>query len=394
VNQQEVSTSDGVPVVNQFPSTKEQVPAKETPEAPESGSHSRQGFYIFDPEQAVKAPEVYYEGFLEAEEMAVWLGREKSRKSSVLLQFAFSAALGRPLFDIPFSHSGPLRVTIFDFESKKSSMKERWERLAAAMDLTAEERQRLRENLKIVLLRESVAAGGLVPRFTLKPDSAADQYWRDAVRENPADLFIIDPFRNFHSENENDSTIEALLAKIRRTFGKAAIVIAHHMVKRSMNQKENVKLTHDMRLFSDGGRGSGAIKGYCDIIITQEWSQQDGEEIVHWGAFGKNIADLSPRALVQTGPNSGLWVPTDVEGLSQTVRASLRTLKEHRESLVFENRAEAAGLIMGARTLARSTANEHVDGLLRKGLITVEKTKGQPKSPRLTFTPAEGCYVQ
>lgn len=82
--------------------------------------------------------------------MAVWLGREKSRKSSVLLQFAFSAALGRPFFDIPFRHSRPLKVTIFDYESKESSMKERWDRLAAAMDLNAEERQLVRQNLTIV----------------------------------------------------------------------------------------------------------------------------------------------------------------------------------------------------------------------------------------------------
>jgi hypothetical protein len=151
-----------------------------------------------------------------------------------------------------------------------------------------------------------------------------------------ADPFIIDPFRNFDSENENDSTIEALLAKIRRPFGKEAmeaIIIAHHMVKRSMNQKENVKITQDMQLFSDGGRGSGAIRGYCDILITQEWSQQDGEEIVHWGAFAKNISDLNPWALVQTAPNSGLWVPTEVEGLSQTVRGSLRSLKEQRPAV-------------------------------------------------------------
>ena len=327
------------------------------------------------------------------------LGDHSHNQRRFALMLPHFIGIGAPLhrnthFDIPFSYSRPLKVTIFDYESKKGSMKERWERLAVAMELSPKERQLLGENLKIVLLRETVAAGHLVPRFREKADLTADQYWRDAVRENPADLFIIDPFRNFHSENENDSTIEALLAKIRRTFGKAAIIIAHHMVKRSMNQKENVKVTQDMRLFSDGGRGSGAIKGYCDIIITQEWSQQDGEEIVHWGSFGKNIADLNPRALVQTAPNSGLWVPTDVEGLSQTVSASLRSLKELRASLVIETRAEAAGLIMGARTLSRSTANEHIEALLRKGLITVKYTKGQPKSPQLTFTPADGCYLQ
>ena len=388
MKQQEVlTTNNGDRVV--FPPKKNRVPAVEVPEEVcENGLHSRQQFYIFDPERPVKPPEVYYEGFLEAEEMAVWLGREKSRKSSVLLQFAFSAALGRPFFDIPFRHSRPLKVTVFDYESKESSMKERWERLAAAMDLNAEERQLVRKNVNVVLFREVIARGGIVPRFSEKPDQRADQYWQDAVRVNPADVFIIDPFRNFHCENENDSTIEALLAKIRKTFGKSAIIIAHHMVKRSMNAKENVKVMDDMRLFSDGGRGSGAIKGYCDIIVAQEWFKEGDDEIIHWGAFGKNIPDLGPRTFVPTSENSGLWVPAELNGLSQTVRASLRVLKEHNAELVFDSQAEAADRISGARGLGRSTANEHIKLLLAKGLIRIEKTQKRPAPRLLQFIPA------
>jgi hypothetical protein len=184
-------------------------------------------------------------------------------------------------------------------------------------------------------------------RFKLKLDLAAGQYWREAADANPPIFLSSTHFETSIAKAGTTALSKPYSRRFGGHFGKAAIIIAHHMVKRNMNRKENVKVTQDMRLFSDGGRGSGAIKGYCDIVNTQEWSQQDGEEIVHWGAFGKNIADLNPRALVQTGPNSGLWVPTEVDGLSQTVKASLRALKEHRASLVFVSRAEAAGLDYG-----------------------------------------------
>jgi hypothetical protein len=148
----------------------------------------------------------------------------------------------------------------------------------------------------------------------------------------------------------------------------------------------------DMRLFSDGGRGSGAIKGYCDVIISQEWSKGGDEEIVHWGAFGKNIPDLAPRALVQTAENSGCWVPMEADGLSQTVRESLKALKEHEPGLVFEDRPLVVDLLERARGFKRSAAQEHVTKLVAKGLIQINKTKYVEKlkpSPTLMgFIPA------
>jgi hypothetical protein len=101
-------------------------------------------FHIFDPDRLIKPANVYFEGFLEAEEMAVWLGREKSRKSSVILQFAFCAALGKPFFGLPFVSPRPLKVTIFDYESKEASMSARYNALVEAMDLDAEKQQHLK----------------------------------------------------------------------------------------------------------------------------------------------------------------------------------------------------------------------------------------------------------
>jgi hypothetical protein len=173
---------------------------------------------------------------------------------------------------------------------------------------------------------------------------------------------------------------------MRKTFGKASVVIAHHMVKRSKNPRDNVTLMDNMRLFSDMGRGSGAIKGYCDVIVNQEWFDEDGEEVIHWGAFGKNIPDLSPRALSQTAPNSNLWAPTNLDHITETVKASLTVLREHAPNLFFESRAEAARLVMRARDVSRSTANDHVDKLIVQDLIRVRQDKKPSKKrPRLMF---------
>jgi DNA-binding MarR family transcriptional regulator len=93
-----------------------------------------------------------------------------------------------------------------------------------------------------------------------------------------------------------------------------------------MNQKVNFTLVDDLRLHSDGSRG---------------------------------------------------------RGLSETLKASLRALKEHGRELVFETRGQAVRSLMRGRRLDRYTAHKHVMKLIARGLIRFEKRTQEELQPRL-----------
>jgi hypothetical protein len=66
-------------------------------------------------------------------------------------------------------------------------------------------------------------------------------------------------------------------------------------------------------------------------------------------------------------------------GLSETLRMSLRALREHGSQLVFENKAQAVRLLMRARDFGRTEANWQVQELIARRLIRVERWKEEPQ---------------
>src|SRR6266849_5107631 len=85
----------------------EQAPMTDPPENREQG-FSKAGQwepFVFNPTAPIPPEQPIYEGLLAKGDLAIWLGREKHRKSSVLLQFAICAALGRPFLHFSFRPS-------------------------------------------------------------------------------------------------------------------------------------------------------------------------------------------------------------------------------------------------------------------------------------------------
>jgi RecA-family ATPase len=216
---------------------------------------------VFDPDAIPPMQTRFLKGVLSEGELALWIGREKHRKSSMVLLFSVSLALGKPF--LGFATPAPLRVVILDYESKPGSLKRRYDAICNALGLTPEERQQLRENLHIVELRRYLTDGNNLPKFPAKgtgTTAASDRsFWETVVKDYPADVYVIDPMRCLHAEDENDSAIEALLSVIRSVF-KAAVVIVHHMTKRG-NAKDATMLKDDMRAWSDGARGERRNQG-------------------------------------------------------------------------------------------------------------------------------------
>jgi RecA-family ATPase len=109
-----------------------------SPVPPKPTAHITQQ-YVFDPASNPPTERALLEGVLSEGELALWVGREKHRKSSMILLFAVCLALGRAF--LSFKIPAPARVVILDYESKPGSLKRRYEAICNALGLTLAERQ-------------------------------------------------------------------------------------------------------------------------------------------------------------------------------------------------------------------------------------------------------------
>jgi hypothetical protein len=326
---------------------------------------------LFNPSARPDPIHPIFEGFLAADELAVWIGREKDRKSTVVLNCAVCAALGRDFLGFRFVSSRPQRVVMFDYESKDGSIHRRYSAICDAMNLTSENRTTLANNLHIVELRKLIHDGTVVP-YINTPEGVA--FWQSAVHDHPADLYVVDPLRCFHGLDENNSGAMAeMLARIRRVF-RSGVIVPQHMVKRPQSKKDNIRLKDDMRLWSDGCRGSGAIKAQADVILCQEFLghslSDSGEDTVWFGVIMKDAADIDPMALEESAEESFLWQP--LRELPAELRNAMQQL---RASGSWRNKSEAAGVLIGAGW-KRATAFLHVKNLIHRGALQTRADGG------------------
>jgi RecA-family ATPase len=92
--------------------------------------------YIYEPTAQHSRAEQIFQGFLAKDELAVWIGHEKHRKTTLVLDFAVAAALGRDFLAFRFMPSTALRVVMFDYESKDDSIYRRSEAICNALPPT------------------------------------------------------------------------------------------------------------------------------------------------------------------------------------------------------------------------------------------------------------------
>lgn len=328
--------------------------------------------YVFDPDAEHKDDVHLFEGLISLGDLIVWVGREKHRKSNLILQCAICAALDKNFLNFVYRLPNPARVVIFDYESKGVSLKRRYDAICNGMDLTPEDRQLLKENLRIVDVRRWLQAEGSFARFPANVKSAenkrADTFWAKLKKENPADVYIFDPMRSMHAEDENDSQIEKLLIRLRHFFGDAVVIVAHHMTKAGTGQYD-LRLKTDMRAWSDGARGSGPIKAHADVIVCQERVIENECEKVYWGVFLRDGADVEPIPLIETEPESFYWEVS--REVPEYLKGSFDALK--KAGAKFYGKAEAVEALRQIGT-SRATAYRHVIQMFSAGLLVVGET--------------------
>jgi hypothetical protein len=325
---------------------------------------------FFDPQMEPPKEAPIFEGLMFASDLVAWIGREKHRKTNILLQLAICAAVGRNFLTFRFAESRPLRIVFIDYESKTSPLKNRYESITKAMSLSDSEKELLEKNLRIIEVRQMRQEGRSFPRFPLSDSDVKEtRFWRELIAENPADLYIIDPMRCFHSGDENDSKIEKLLERMRTFFRSSAVIISHHMRKGSNNVRKgddfhDGSLRAGMRDWSDGARGSGAIKAHADVIVCQERVIEGETELVYLGAFLKDGADIEPIPLVETDNESFLFKPSP--DIPSHLRSSYDALKGRPN---FRDKSAAAQVLRAEVGTGRSTAFRHVNQLAERGLL-------------------------
>ncbi len=338
--------------------------------------------YLLDPLKPAEPDQRYYLGFQDAGDLSIWLGEEKHRKSNMVLQYAVCAAIGRAFLNFRCDCK-PLRIVLIDYETSSDEMNRRREAIITAIDeawnLTDEEELLLCKNLRIIEVRRIERAGRIFPKFPYPAqrqagDEARTAFWQELVALYPADVYILDPLRKFHSGPENDSQLESLLSEIRRVF-RAAVIAPHHMRKASEDGTgtRTRSLMKDMRAWSDNCRGTTAFKAHVDRIVCQERIMADnGDEVIHFGVFGKTGADISPFALLESDHESFYFVP-DTKVPELLVKA-YDALKAARGP--FDTKADAANAIVAKLFVNRSTAYRKVDDLMRHYLL-ISKDEGE-----------------
>jgi AAA domain len=322
--------------------------------------------FVFDPAASIPPEQPIYDGLLAKGDLAIWLGREKHRKSTVLLQFAICAAVGRVFLHFPFRPSHALKVVLLDYESKSQTLKNRYDAVTEAMKLSLGEGGLLKSNLCIIEMRKAFRHGLKFARFPVQSDlEDAETVWRSFVRETTADLYIIDPMRCMHAQGENDSTIEALLTRIHQVFGDAGVVISHHLRKRTRKLSDQISLKGDMRVWADEARGSGAITAHADVIVCQEREVENGVELLHLGAYLRDGADIEPMVLRETCSESFLWqVAPDIP---LELMLCLDELRNAGGS--FQNRTAAVAILQQSLGSGRSTGFTRLNDLIKRGLL-------------------------
>lgn len=344
---------------------------------------------VFNPAIQPEPEEPLLKGLIYKGDLIPWIGREKERKSNLVLQCVICMAIGRNFLSFPHGTGKPVRVVYLDYESRPTSLHTRYKAICDAMKLSEEERTLLGKNLKIILVRMLQRKHIEVRRFpvkaattTSKPEERKDDaWWKRFALQHPAEVYVFDPMRSLHAQDENNSSIEMLLSRLREMFPNATIIIPHHMNLASRQPKGEgagpvtLSTPGSVREFAQGARGSTAINAHADAIIVQERRMQSDVETVYLGAYMKDAADVESIALTESQHNSFFWITS--ENVPARLRSSFESLK--REILggpgrVFQNEAEAARALMTAdrgKPMSLATAYRRVKDLKDAGFLQV-----------------------
>jgi hypothetical protein len=141
------------------------------------------------------------------------------------------------------------------------------------------------------------------------------------------------------------------------------------MRKQGGDNEHRSKLAENMRDWSDGARGSGAIKAHADVIVCQERVEEQNEETIYFGAYMKDGPDIGPIPLQESDTDSFFFIV--VREIPAVCRSSYSILKRNASRLT--SKADAVRTLT-ENGVKRATAYRHIRELTQVGLLTEDGT--------------------
>lgn len=236
-------------------------------------------------------------------------------KSYMLLALAASVAAGKPLLS-DWPQCEPAKVLIFFAEDPPDIVHNRLRHLIRAPWFTPQDRQLIMQNM---LVRSLVGEDCIVAQ---KPQFEQKWYrtqFAQAIEEEAtnfqARLVLMDPLRQFHTMDENDSGQMTELLKLLHGIAfrsKAAIVFAHHTSKNATFQGAGDA--------QQAARGSSAITDNIRwqgnmVTMSETEAKSFGISEVMRGKFVRLVLSKSNY----TAAKGDLWFQRQDGGILQSI---------------------------------------------------------------------------
>ncbi|MBI1742213.1 AAA family ATPase [Candidatus Acetothermia bacterium] len=335
-------------------------------------------FDLASPPESLTTERVLVENLLCADDLVLWVGHEKQRKSTLLLQFCSCLATGRSF--VGFQIPEPVRVLYIDAESKTHDLVKRWTGIQQM--LTEQERDHALQNLILIEGRKLLGHG-------LSLDMKTQTLGEIIEAHKDAQVIVLDPLRIFYTGDEDKSSqVCEAMSQLRRLAGGRALIIVHHARKRPGAQGDRSRLRDDPYIWSDNARGSTAWKAHSDVIILQELRNDDDlGEVLDFAVIQRSFSNVQPMPLVAS-ETTFAWherladqaLAIAVKHLNEKDTEIYRSIRACLESKTVMQKSELVRRLM-ADGISRANAYRKIDHFGRIGLLEIDEVAGAVALP-------------
>ncbi len=222
----------------------------------------------------ISKPDAVIEDLVNEGETTLIAGRPKVGKSRIVHQMTLSLANGLPFLGMNVPR--PRRVLLIDLENKPWAIRERFMRMDG---------QHMTKNGNVF-----VWCANTLAENSLDSTDQGVKKLEELIRQIKAEVLVIDPWRLWLGEDENDATKVVrglkILSSLRKNHPALAIVIVHHIRKERFESPS--KLIKDPSLWMENISGHYALVGHVDACYGLERQIDNDGEIVVLGGVARN----------------------------------------------------------------------------------------------------------
>jgi hypothetical protein len=241
------------------------------------------GLYSLDEllDLPINKPKPFIEDLINEGETTLVAGRPKVGKSRIVNQMAISLANGIPFLGMKVPL--PRCVLVVDLENKPGAIKDRYIRMGG--------QQMLKNENVFIWCANTLSENGI------DSSESGINKLEMLIAQTQAEVLIIDPWRLWLGEDENDALKVVrglkLLTSLRKNHPALAIVIVHHIRKERFESP--AKLLKDPSLWVENISGHYSLVGHVDACYGLERQiNEEGETVVFGGVARNN----EPRTIL------------------------------------------------------------------------------------------------